>query len=78
MVIGTWAYPDVDTYDHVIAEITMRLWVSGVETVEAISACGFGGMLRGLDDKRKGLILRFPREMEKAYQAGKSLVTGES
>jgi len=78
MVIGTWGYPQVDTYDHVIEEITMRLWVSGVETVEAISACGFAGMLRGLDDKRKGLILRFPKELEKAYQAGKSLVTGES
>jgi len=76
MVIGTWAYPFVDTYDHVIAEITMKLYVSGVETVEAISACGFGGMLRGLDDKGKGLILRFPKELEKAYQAGKSLVTG--
>jgi multimeric flavodoxin WrbA len=78
MVIGTWGYPQTDTYDHIIAEITMRLYVSGVETVEAISACGFVGMLRGLDDKRKGLILRFPREMEKAYQAGKALVTGEN
>jgi len=78
MVIGTWGYPYVDTYDHVTAEIIMRLHVSGVETVEAISACGFVGMLRGLDDKRRGLILRFPKELEKAYQAGKSLVTGES
>ena len=78
MVIGTWGYPHVDTYDHVVEEISMRLWVSGVETVEAISACGFTGMLRGLDDKRKGIILRFPQEMEKAYQACKSLVTGES
>jgi multimeric flavodoxin WrbA len=75
LVIGTWAYPQVDTYDHVIEEIAMRLYVSGIETVEAISACGFGGMLRGLDDKKKGLILRFPRELEKAYQAGKSLIT---
>lgn len=78
MVIGTWAYPFVDTYDHVIAEIAMKLYVSGVETAEAISACGFGGMLHGLDDKKRGLILRFPKELEKAYQAGKSLVTGES
>ena len=78
MVIGTWAYPHADTYDHVIADISTRLHVSGVETVEAISACGFGGMLRGLDDRKKGLILRFPKELEKVYQAGKSLVTGES
>ena len=56
----------------------MRLWVSGIETVELLSACGFGGMLRGLDNERKGIILRFPKELEKAYQAGKSLVTGES
>ena len=78
MVIGTWGYPYADTYDQVIEGITMRLYVSGVETVEAISACGFTGMLRGLDDKRRGLILRFPKELEKVYQAGKSLVTGES
>jgi multimeric flavodoxin WrbA len=77
MVIGTWGYPQTDTYDHVLEEITMRLYVSGVETVEAISACGFVGMLRGLDDKKKGIILRFPEELEKAYQAGKALIVGD-
>ncbi len=34
-------------------------------------------MLRGLDDKKKGLILRFPKELKKAYQAGKALITGD-
>ena len=77
MVIGTWAYPYLDTYDYVIEDIILLLNVSKVETVEAISACGFEGMLHGLDDKGKGLILRFPKELEKAYQAGKSLVAGE-
>jgi hypothetical protein len=34
-------------------------------------------MLRGFDENGKAMILRFPKELEKAYQAGKSLVTGK-
>jgi len=33
-------------------------------------------MLNGLDDKGKAMLLRFPKELKKAYQAGKTLVTG--
>jgi len=48
----------------------------GIEPAEALSACGFEGMLHGLDDKGKAIILRFPEGLEKAYQADKSLVAG--
>jgi multimeric flavodoxin WrbA len=77
MVIGTWGYHSMDTYDDVIERIILSLLSFNIVTVEAISACGFAGMLNGLDDKGKAMILRFPRELEKAYQAGKSLVTGQ-
>jgi multimeric flavodoxin WrbA len=76
LVIGTWGYPYDDTYDQVMANVIAILYQIGVETVEAVSACGFDGMLRGLDDKGKAVILRYPKELKKAYQAGKSLVTG--
>jgi len=76
MVIGTWGLPVMDAYDHVVEYIMLKINVHGVETVEAISACGLGGMLRGLDENRKAIILRYPKELEKSYQAGKSLVTG--
>jgi len=78
LVIGTWGYPYVDTYDFVINEIISVFNIFRIITVEAISACGFWGMLQGLDEKRKAMILRFPKELEKAYQAGKSLVTGQA
>ena len=77
LVIGTWGYPYVDTYDFVIAQIISVFNIFRIITVEAISACGFWGMLQGLDEKRKAIVLRFPKELEKAYQAGKSLVTGQ-
>ena len=76
LVIGTWGYPYADTYDFVISSIIDWLNIHGIITVEAISACGFEGMLHGLDENRKAIILRFPKELEKAYQAGKSLVIG--
>jgi len=78
MVIGTWAYPDlkVDTYDHVTERILTVMNSHRVEPVEVISACGFGGLLHGFDDNHKAMILRYPEELEKVYQAGKSLVTG--
>ncbi len=77
MVIGTWGYPATDTYDHKIENIISILYRNGFETVEALSACGFSGKLGGFDEKRKAMVLRFPKELEKAYQAGKSLVMGE-
>jgi hypothetical protein len=47
-----------------------------IETVEAISACGFEGILHGLDEKKRGTIEKFPQELRKAYEAGVGLVTG--
>lgn len=76
MVIGTWGYPYTDTYDFIMENIINLLNARKIVTVEALSACGFFGMLNGLDDKGKAMILRFPKELGKAYQAGKTLVTG--
>jgi multimeric flavodoxin WrbA len=76
MVIGTWGYPYPGTYDHIIENIIDLLQGFHIVTVEVLSACGFHGMLYGLDDKEKAIILRTPKELEKAYQAGKTLVTG--
>jgi putative NADPH-quinone reductase len=76
MVIGTWGYPAIDTYDHMIERLISILHLHGFETVEALSACGFSGKLGGFDENRKAMVLRFPKELEKAHQAGKSLVTG--
>ena len=73
MVIGTWGYPCIDTYDHVIENIISILNLHKVETVEALSACGFEGMLHGLDSGRKGVIARHPKELKKAYDAGRAL-----
>jgi multimeric flavodoxin WrbA len=79
MVIGTYGSPFVDSfYDSVIEKVMFILTNFGIEPVEVLSACGFVGVLGGLDDKGKAMILRFPKELEKAYQAGKSLVAGES
>ena len=75
MVIGTWGLPTTDSYDYVIEYIMLYLNAHGVQTVEAISACGFWGILYGLDENRKAIILRYPGELKKAYEAGKSLVT---
>ena len=74
MVIGTWGYPYIDTYDHVIESVISTLNLHKVETVEALSACGFEGILHGLDNNRKGVIAKHPAQLKKAYNAGKALV----
>jgi len=77
LVIHTYGATDLDCFDHVVENIMNMLYGNQVETVEAISAGGFSGILRGFDENGKAMVLRFPKELEKAYQAGKSLVTGE-
>ena len=77
LVIGTWGYPYIDTYDHVMENVMLVLKLHKVETVEALSACGFEGMLHGLDEKRRGTIAQFPAELRKAFEAGAGLVTGK-
>ena len=42
-------------------------------TVEALSACGFEGILHGLDKKRRGVIAKHPNQLKKARDAGASL-----
>ena len=73
MVIGTWGYPSIDTYDHVIENIISILNLHKIQTVEALSACGFEGMLHGLDRSRRGVIARHPQGLKKAYAAGRAL-----
>lgn len=75
LVIGTWGYPYIDSYDHVIENVMVVLKLHKIETVEAISACGFEGILHGLDEKGKGTIAQFPQELRKAYDAGAGLVS---
>lgn len=74
MVIGTWGYPYIDTYDHVIESVISTLNLHKIETVEAISACAFEGILHGCDEKGKGIIAKYPQQLKKAYQAGAALV----
>jgi multimeric flavodoxin WrbA len=74
MVIGTWGYPYSDTYDHVIESIVSTLYLHKVETVEALSACGFEGILHGLDEHNRGVIAQHPKQLKKAFDAGKALV----
>jgi len=74
MVIGTWGYPYIDTYDHVIESVVSTLNLHKVETIEALSACGFEGILHGLDENHRGVIAKFPKQLKKAYDAGKALV----
>ncbi|MCX5903001.1 MAG: NAD(P)H-dependent oxidoreductase [Proteobacteria bacterium] len=76
LVIGTWGYAYDDTYDHIIENIMVILKLHKVETIEALSACGFEGILHGLDEKCRGVIAKFPKELKKAYDAGAALVTG--
>ncbi len=73
MVVGTWGYPYPDTYDHIIENIMVILKLHKIETVEALSACGFEGILHGLDDRGKGVIAKYPGELKKAYEAGVAL-----
>jgi putative NADPH-quinone reductase len=79
MVICTWGYVNdaVDVYDHIVERMMVLLHGHRVETVEALSACGFAGMLHGFDDDHRAIILRYPEELKKAYEAGRALVTGE-
>ena len=77
MVIGTWGYNQVNCYDHIIEHVMTIMNLHQIQPVEALSACGFAGKLRGLDENGKAIVLRFPGEMKKAYQAGRTLVTGE-
>ena len=77
MVIGTWGLVDADVYDELMENIMLLLHVHLIEPVEAISAGGFEGILHGFDDKRKAMVLRSAEALQQAYQAGKSLVTGQ-
>jgi len=76
MIIGTWGYPYPDGFDSVVEKVMGMTRGYGCQPVEALSACGFEGILHGWDDKGKAMILRYPKELEKAYQAGKALVVG--
>ncbi len=76
MVIGTWGYTNVTTYDHVVEKIATLMNGHRIEPVEALSASGFSGMQQGFDDDGKAMILRYPEELAKAYAAGRALVLG--
>lgn len=76
MVIGTWGYQNLEIYDHVVAHVANLLNGHRIEPMEAISACGFSGMLHGFDDGKKAIILRYPEELKKVYEAGRALVLG--
>ncbi len=76
MVIGTWGTNDVQAYDNNVEYIINKLNLRGFPVVEAISACGFAGMLSGIDENQDGLVRRFPEEMAHAADAGRHLVIG--
>lgn len=76
MIIGTWGYQNVDTYDHVVEKMATLLNGHRIEPVEALSASGFAGLLRGFDDAGQAMILHYPEELKKAYAAGRALVIG--
>ena len=76
MVIGTWGFSTIDSYDDIVENMIILLKMHGVETVEALSACGFEGMLHGLDENRKGVIAQHPELLKKAFDAGVGLVKG--
>lgn len=75
MVISTWGLPVIDAYDYVIEYAIVKFNAHNLRTVEAISGSGFEGKLHGLDDQRQGMVLRHPEQVQKAYLAGKGLVT---
>lgn len=77
LVIGTWGYQNPDLYDHVVSHVANLLNGHNIEPMEAISACGFSGILHGFDDDHKAIISRYPEELKKAYQAGRALVIGD-
>jgi hypothetical protein len=78
LLIGTWGYPYDDTFDDVMSRIIMTMHLHHIETVEAISAGGFSGMLHGYDDEHKAMILKHPDLLHKAYASGRALVAGAS
>ena len=78
MVICTWGsvHAEVEDYTNIISQIISWLRICRYDVTEAISACGFAGMLHGFDDDHRAIILRYPEELAKVYQAGRSLVLG--
>ena len=78
MVIGTWGAvrAEVEDYNHVMSQVISWLRFFKFDVTEAISACGFAGMLHGFDEQHKAIILRYPKEVKKVYQAGRSLILG--
>ncbi|MCX8125589.1 MAG: flavodoxin family protein [Dehalococcoidia bacterium] len=77
MVIGGWGFPEVTIYDHIIEHVMFILHIHNIETVEAISACGLIGKLRGLDENGKAILSRYPTELAKVREAGYALVVGK-
>lgn len=76
MVVGTWGTNDIQAYDNITENIINKLNMRGFPVVEAISACGFAGMMSGIDEDRIGVVKRYPEELKKAFKAGRNLVTG--
>ena len=76
LVIGVWGTAHPDTYESVMERVMTTLSGSNIEPVEALSASGFVGMLHGLDEDGKGMIRHFPKQLRKAYDAGRALVLG--
>jgi len=77
MVIGTWGYNRIHTYDHIIENIMTIINLHQIVPVEALSASGFAAKYKGLDQNKKAIIRHFPDEMKKAYEAGYTLITGQ-
>lgn len=77
MVICTWGTLDTDTYEHIIENIASKIGMRGFPTIEAVAATGFVGLLSGLDENGKGIVLRYPEILNQAFLAGKTLVTGK-
>lgn len=77
MVIGTWGYNRIHTYDHIIENIMTIINLHRIVPVEALSACGFAQKYKGLDLDKKAIIRHFPDELNQAYEAGYTLVTGK-
>jgi hypothetical protein len=76
MVVATWGTNDFETYEHIVENIALKLNMRNFTTVEAVVATGTVGLLSGLDVNGRGVIGRYPAEVEYAYKAGKTLITG--
>jgi len=76
LVLGTWGYTEINTYDHVIENMISILGLHHIQAVEALSGCSFEGKLHGLDENRRGVIGQHPELLKIAFDAGVSLVTG--